>query len=53
MHERGFVILPLAEIVPDFILPQGKTVVEWVAASQHQDIKKLDIKKLDIKKIGM
>ena len=41
MHERGFVILPLAEIVPDFMLPQGKTVVEWVAESQHQDIRKI------------
>lgn len=41
MHERGFVIVPLAEIVPDFMLPQGKTVVEWVAESQHQDIRKI------------
>jgi 2-amino-4-hydroxy-6-hydroxymethyldihydropteridine diphosphokinase len=42
MHERGFVILPLAEILPDFILPQGKTVVEWVAEYRHQDVRKLD-----------
>lgn len=41
MHERGFVIVPLAEIVPDFMLPQGKTVVEWMAESQHQDIRKI------------
>ncbi|HSI45468.1 MAG TPA: 2-amino-4-hydroxy-6-hydroxymethyldihydropteridine diphosphokinase [Methylophilus sp.] len=42
MHERGFVILPLAEIVPDFILPQGQTVVEWVAEFPHDDVRKLD-----------
>lgn len=41
MHERGFVILPLAEIVPDFMLPQGKSVVEWIAEFPHQDVKKL------------
>lgn len=41
MHERGFVILPLAEIVPEFLLPQGKTVVEWVAEYQHGDVRKL------------
>lgn len=41
MHERGFVILPLAEIVPDFILPQGKTVVEWATEFPHDDVRKL------------
>lgn len=41
MHERGFVILPLAEIVPDFMLPQGKTVVEWMAEYKHDDVRKL------------
>jgi 2-amino-4-hydroxy-6-hydroxymethyldihydropteridine diphosphokinase len=47
MHERGFVILPLAEIVPDFILPQGQTVVEWATAFPHADVRKLDAQKLD------
>lgn len=42
MHERGFVILPLAEIVPDFVLPHGKTVVEWSAENKHDDVRKLD-----------
>ncbi len=42
MHERGFVILPLAEIVPDFMLPQGQTVVEWVTEFPHDDVRKLD-----------
>jgi 2-amino-4-hydroxy-6-hydroxymethyldihydropteridine diphosphokinase len=41
MHERGFVILPLAEIVPDFLLPQGKTVVEWATEFPHPDVRKL------------
>ncbi|MGQ2966149.1 2-amino-4-hydroxy-6-hydroxymethyldihydropteridine diphosphokinase [Methylophilus sp.] len=47
MHERAFVILPLAEIVPDFILPQGQTVVEWATESPHADVRKLDAQKLD------
>ena len=42
MHERGFVIVPLAEIVPDFMLPQGKSVVEWMAQYKHDDVRKLD-----------
>lgn len=42
MHERGFVIFPLAEIVPDFMLPQGKSVVEWMAEYKHDDVRKLD-----------
>lgn len=42
MHERGFVILPLAEIVPDFVLPQGQTVVEWTAEHKHDDVRKLN-----------
>lgn len=42
MHERGFVILPLAEIVPDFMLPQGQTVVEWTAEHKHDDVRKLN-----------
>lgn len=42
MHERGFVILPLSEIVPDFILPHGQTVVEWATEFPHDDVRKLD-----------
>ena len=42
MHERGFVILPLAEIVPEFMLPQRKTVVEWIAEHPHDDVRKLN-----------
>ena len=42
MHERGFVIVPLAEIVPDFMLPQRKTVVEWIAEHPHDDVRKLN-----------
>jgi 2-amino-4-hydroxy-6-hydroxymethyldihydropteridine diphosphokinase len=47
MHERAFVILPLAEIVPDFILAQGQTAVEWATAYPHADVRKLDAQKLD------
>ena len=42
MHERGFVIFPLAEILPDFVLPDGKSVVEWLAEYPHQDVRRLE-----------
>lgn len=41
MHERGFVIVPLAEIMPDFILPSGQSAVEWLAEHKHDDVHKL------------
>ena len=43
MHQRGFVLLPLAEIMPDFVLPDGQSVVEWVKQHPHPDIRKLHI----------
>lgn len=43
MHQRGFVLLPLAEILPDFLLPDGQTVVKWVANNPHPDVRKLDL----------
>ena len=41
MHERGFVLLPLAEIAPELIIPNGGNVVKLALAFQNQDIKKL------------
>jgi 2-amino-4-hydroxy-6-hydroxymethyldihydropteridine diphosphokinase len=41
MHERGFVLLPLAEIAPDLILPNGKSVVELATQYQQSDIQSL------------
>lgn len=41
MHERGFVLLPLAEIAPDLIIPNGGNVVKLALAHQNQGIKKL------------
>jgi 2-amino-4-hydroxy-6-hydroxymethyldihydropteridine diphosphokinase len=41
MHLRGFVMLPLAEIAPDLILPNGLGVVELAAQYQAQGIQKL------------
>ncbi|PRO64414.1 2-amino-4-hydroxy-6-hydroxymethyldihydropteridine diphosphokinase [Alkalicoccus urumqiensis] len=29
MHERAFVIVPLAEIAPDIVVRDGKTAAEW------------------------
>ncbi len=41
MHERGFVLLPLAEIAPDLVIPNGGNVVKLALAYQNQGVKKL------------
>lgn len=45
MHERGFVMLPLAEIAPDFRMSQaaanGQTAVEWARQFEHEAVRKL------------
>lgn len=41
MHERGFVMLPLAEIAPELILPNGMSVVELASQCQQQGVQKL------------
>jgi len=41
MHERGFVLLPLAEIAPELTLPDGSNVVKLALAHKNQGIKKL------------
>lgn len=38
MHERGFVLLPLAEIAPDLVLSDGQSVVELAKNIQQEDI---------------
>ena len=45
MLERGFVLLPLAEIAPDLIIPNGGNVVKLALAFQNQAIKKLEPQK--------
>lgn len=42
MHERGFVLLPLAEIAPDLVIPNHGSVVKLALAHQNQNIKKLN-----------
>ena len=41
MHERGFVLLPLAEIAPDLIIPNGGNVVKLAETYKNQGIKKI------------
>jgi 2-amino-4-hydroxy-6-hydroxymethyldihydropteridine diphosphokinase len=45
MHTRGFVLLPLAEIAPDLIIPDaslaGKTVAELAAALPDQGVTRM------------
>jgi len=38
MHERGFVLLPLAEIAPELVLANGQSVVELAKKIQQEDI---------------
>lgn len=42
MHLRGFVMLPLAEIAPDLMIPKLGNVVELLAKLDVSDIKKID-----------
>lgn len=41
MHSRGFVMLPLAEIAADLILPSGESVVELAKSFQQEDIQRI------------
>ena len=41
MFERGFVLLPLAEISPNLTSPSGESIVKLALQHQNQGIKKL------------
>lgn len=41
MFERGFVLLPLAEISPNLTAPNGENIVKLALVHQNQGIKKL------------
>ena len=41
MFERGFVLLPLAEISPNLTAPNGESIVKLALLHQNQGIKKL------------
>jgi 7,8-dihydro-6-hydroxymethylpterin-pyrophosphokinase len=41
MENRAFVILPLAEIAPDLILPSGRTVRQVKKNSKNDEIIKI------------
>lgn len=41
MHQRGFVLLPLAEIAPDLVIPNYGNVVKLAGTYKNQGIKKL------------
>jgi len=38
MHERAFVLLPLAEIAPDCMIPGKGRAADWLARASHQAI---------------
>lgn len=41
MHERGFVLLPLAEIAPDLALPQHGNITKLAQTCQDQGVKRI------------
>jgi 2-amino-4-hydroxy-6-hydroxymethyldihydropteridine diphosphokinase len=41
MKNRGFVLIPLAEIAPDLILPNGDLLQQWVENCDAKIVKKL------------
>jgi 2-amino-4-hydroxy-6-hydroxymethyldihydropteridine diphosphokinase len=42
MFERGFVLLPLAEISPNLTSPSGESIVKLALAHQNQGIQKIE-----------
>lgn len=42
MHERAFVLLPLAEIAPDFVIPGAGRVADLLPGCQDQRLERLD-----------
>ncbi|MFM9913409.1 MAG: 2-amino-4-hydroxy-6-hydroxymethyldihydropteridine diphosphokinase [Methylophilaceae bacterium] len=41
LHERGFVLFPLAEIAPDLLIPKLGSVADLLVACQDENIEKL------------
>jgi 2-amino-4-hydroxy-6-hydroxymethyldihydropteridine diphosphokinase len=46
MHERAFVLAPLAEIAPDVVVPGGGRVAELLAATDSRDVKRIAVQPL-------
>jgi 2-amino-4-hydroxy-6-hydroxymethyldihydropteridine diphosphokinase len=42
MEQRRFVLEPLAELAPDFVLPSGRTVTEALAGVQDQNVRRIE-----------
>jgi 2-amino-4-hydroxy-6-hydroxymethyldihydropteridine diphosphokinase len=45
MFERGFVLLPLAEISPNLTSPSGESIVKLAEAYKNQGIEKIETRK--------
>jgi 2-amino-4-hydroxy-6-hydroxymethyldihydropteridine diphosphokinase len=43
MHERAFVLLPLAEIAPEALLPGRASVSQLLAQLDRSGVEKLDV----------
>jgi len=43
MHERAFVLLPLAEIAPETTIPQRGKVQELLATVTHQGVMRINV----------
>jgi 2-amino-4-hydroxy-6-hydroxymethyldihydropteridine diphosphokinase len=42
LHERAFVLLPLADVVPDAVIPGRGPLGPWIARVREQRIERLD-----------
>ena len=42
LHQRAFALLPLADVLPDALIPGRGFVRDWIARVAHQRIEKLD-----------
>ena len=50
MHERQFVLIPMFEIQPDLIMPDGRSLASWINQCELSGLKRLD-EKVDYKTI--
>ena len=42
LRHRGFVLLPLADLAPDLVLPNGYSITDYLAQCDTQDLQRID-----------
>ncbi|MEM0911309.1 MAG: 2-amino-4-hydroxy-6-hydroxymethyldihydropteridine diphosphokinase [Pseudomonadota bacterium] len=51
MHERQFVLIPMFEIEPDMIMPDGRSLASWINLCELSGLKRLE-DKIDYKSLA-